>query len=91
MTWNYRIVCYKLSGHFGLHEVFYDDQGQPVGMTARAIGFSCDKEEGPQAIISSLQSALRDAGGKPVLAEGDIVQAAMPSTMPSEYDGEAGK
>ena len=50
MTWNYRIIRYKGSGHYGLHEVYYDDAGKPVSMTERAVGFTADAGDSPDDI-----------------------------------------
>lgn len=60
MTWNYRIVRY-LDGSLGLHEVFYDEEGRPKAVTADAISFVADPEEGPDGIVQSLRMALADA------------------------------
>lgn len=70
MTWGYRIVRYfdRRKG-FGVHEVFYDDQGKPTAMTAEACGFYCDEDEDPQVIVDSLRRAIHDAESKPVFDE----------------------
>ena len=41
MSWNYRIVEYRDGSGFGLHEVFYDDKGQPWSMTEQPASFAC--------------------------------------------------
>ena len=63
--WNYRI-CQHGDGHFSLNEVYYDDEGKETSMTARAIGFVADADEGPEGIVKSLEMALRDARERPV-------------------------
>lgn len=66
MSWNYRVVRYP-SGEFGLHEVYYGEDGEPEGWTSRPISFVCDEEEGVDGISKSLAQALRDALCHPVL------------------------
>lgn len=66
MTWNYRVIQYD-DGSFGLHEVFYDDNGKPNACTESAAGFVPCAEEGLEGIIKSLENALNDAGQYPVL------------------------
>lgn len=68
-AWNYRIIRYQKNVGFGLHEVFYDDAGQPWGMTSDPIHFCCDEEEGPEGVVSSLTAALKDASEFPILDE----------------------
>ena len=67
MTWNYRIVRYPKNRGFGLHEVYYDAEGKPWGMTKEPVRFSCDAEEGPSGIITSLLTARVDARRRPIL------------------------
>ncbi len=64
MTWNYRIVDH--GDWFGLHEAFYDEGGA-TSWTADPITFACDKDEGVEGIIGSLEMALADARKHPVL------------------------
>ena len=71
MTWNYRIIRHK-EGHFALHEVYYDDAGNPNGMTANPISFRSDSDEGSEGIAISLERALKDARERPVLGISDI-------------------
>ena len=68
-TWNYRIVRYRDNKGFGLHEVFYDDDGLPWTMTEDPVGFDCGVEEGPEGIRELLDAAMRDVGLHPVLDE----------------------
>jgi hypothetical protein len=67
MTWNYRIVRYKNDGGFGLHEVYYDDEGQPWGMTKNPASFVCDTSEGIAGITNALLTARVDAKKRPIL------------------------
>mgnify|MGYP001604275042 CR=1 FL=1 len=70
MTWNYRIVRYrKREDGFGLHEVFYDKDGKPWGMTADPVRFACDQHEGPAGIKNSLLTARVDSIKRPVFDE----------------------
>lgn len=69
MSWNYRIVRYRDSGAFGLHEVYYNKAGEPTAMTAQCCTFGCDDEDGPQGIVQSLARAMNDAVNRPVLEE----------------------
>lgn len=69
MTWNYRIVRYHDDKGFGLHEVYYDEAGQPKSMTASPVGFACGVEEGPDGIRGSLMTAHSDAMQRPVFDE----------------------
>ena len=67
MSWNYRIVRYRDGEGFGLHEVYYDDDGQPWSMTEEATRFVCHPDEGPEGIKESLAMAMVDARKRPVL------------------------
>jgi hypothetical protein len=69
MTWNYRIIKYRDSNGFGLHEVYYDEKGRPSAMTKNPVGFACELDEGSGTVISALCMALTDALLKPVLDE----------------------
>lgn len=71
MTWNYRVLRDK-SGNLALHEVYYNDAGQPDGYTQNPAGFYSDAEEGLQGLIGSLEMALRDARERPILDITDI-------------------
>lgn len=69
MSWNYRIVKYRDGSGYGLHEVYYDADGKPWGMTRRPCSFGCDLEEGPQGIVTSLLTARVDARKRAILDE----------------------
>lgn len=68
-TWNYRIVQYRDGGGYGLHEVYYDDDGLPWSMTKQPASFVCGMEEGPAGIAGALMMARTDARKRPVLVE----------------------
>lgn len=67
--WNYRIVEYQDGSGYGLHEVYYDDDGQPWAMTEGAARFVCDRDEGAEGIKESLLRARVDAIKRPVFKE----------------------
>lgn len=69
MSWNYRIVQYKDGSGYGLHEVYYDDEGQPWSMTKNPASFVCNPDEGPAGITGALMMARTDARKRPVLVE----------------------
>lgn len=58
MTWNYRMVRYPNGQGFGLHEVYYEDDGSPLGMTSDPCGFTADS---PGEMLTSLNQARDDA------------------------------
>lgn len=74
MDWTYRIVDH--GEHFALHEVCVDDAGAPRDWVRRAIDFACDRDLGPEGIITSLEQALSAARDMPLLVvkEGRLKQ-----------------
>ena len=69
MTWNYRIVQYVDGSGYGLHEVYYDENGQPWSMTSDPARFVSDPDEGPSGVKGSLLKARVDAIKRPVFVE----------------------
>lgn len=69
MSWNYRIVRYRNGTGFGLHEVYYNEEGKAWGMTKRPISFSIGKGEGAKSICESLRRAIACVETKPVFTE----------------------
>jgi hypothetical protein len=67
--WNHRIVKYKDGQGFGLHEVYYDDVGNEVGMTKWPVRFAVHTDEGAEGVITALELAMRDARTRPVFEE----------------------
>lgn len=67
MSWNYRVVRYPNNEGFGLHEVYYDKEGQPWGMTEEPARFVCSADEGPGGVKGSLLMARVDAIKRPTL------------------------
>ncbi|WP_414470867.1 hypothetical protein [Microvirga sp. M2] len=68
-SWKYRIVRYRDGSGYGLHEVFYDEGGNPTARTEEPIGFDACLREGPEEIARLLQQALEDAQAQSVLDE----------------------
>jgi hypothetical protein len=63
--WNYRLVR-KAAGDeafFAVHEVYYNDAGEPTGMTDDAVSFGGDT---PEEVATALELALRDVRERPV-------------------------
>lgn len=71
MTWNYRIVRYKERSGFGLHEIYYDDDGKECGMTAQAI--VSGKTRGK--VIDVLNTAMYDATYRPTWSAAQQLEA----------------
>ncbi len=65
-TWNYRVVSYRDGSGYGPHEVYYDDNALPWGMTQEPAKFCFDSE---QDVINALKKALRDAQKRPIFRE----------------------
>lgn len=80
MTWNYRIIRRRDSRHLALHEVYYDADGQPWGMTESPATFVCDEDEPPSEIADALGLAMEDAIRNSVLDE--------PETWPGRAPGD---
>lgn len=66
MTWNYRIVEYKNGTGFGLHEVHYNKDGEPISMTDNPAAFVGASRE---VVYDSLVRAKMDAMRRPVLQD----------------------
>ena len=67
-NWNYRIIEY-IDGGYGVHEVYYNEDGKPDGYTECAVTFG---GEGLEEVVASLQLALKDITEKEVLKEGEF-------------------
>lgn len=65
-NWNYRVLR-RDDGSLTLHEVFYDQDGNPTGCTKDPISFVAFDEEGTQGIIDALEMALADVKRFPVM------------------------
>lgn len=64
-AWNYRVVHHKDSSYewYSLHEVYYDKEGLPNGMTHEPVSFVGETKD---EVIAALKMALKDA------EEGDV-------------------
>ena len=73
MSWDYRIVKYKSGDGFGLHEIFYDDNGVSWGMSEEPVVFKCYDDEAPQTdIADALLTALVAVRQRPIFKEPDV-------------------
>lgn len=74
--WNYRLVRYRAHPEsLGLHEVFYNRNGEPCGMTKEPCSFASDwtSDDGSETprtdIVGALEKALKAARETPILDE----------------------
>jgi hypothetical protein len=67
LTWNYRIIRHvdPEGEWYGIHEVYYDDQGQPHSLTANPVPIDAETPE-------ELRRLLDEAFEKPVLNYDDF-------------------
>ena len=75
--WNYRVVHIfqpeALEQHwYAIHEVYYDDDGQPTMCTEDAVDVSSENLDGLRWVLVGLQEAL----DQPVLEMADFEQLA---------------
>lgn len=67
MTWNYRLV--KTAEGVSVFEVFYDELGQPIGLTAQpTLNFFCETVEDILAELEIIKAGFK----LPVLDESVI-------------------
>lgn len=68
--WNHRLIKreYDECVQFGIHEVFYNDDGSIYAYTEEPISVACDTEEDVKEILEWMQNCL----DKPVLVYGEI-------------------
>jgi len=62
MTWNYRVVKKTYTGDtlFGIHEVYYDDDGKPEMVTVDPVGIvGDDMNELRREYVYYLRALLR--------------------------------
>lgn len=76
MSWDYRVVKMvnddlELSDTFNIHEVYYDEDLNPCGMTEEPVGLPC--LDSVEDVRDSLQKML-EATDKPVLDWKQIVK-----------------
>ena len=60
MTWNYRVVKKKYNDYvsYGIHEVFYDDNGNIEGCTEEPIDVSADSLEELKEVYNMMAEAF---------------------------------
>ena len=60
MTWNHRVLAHERKGEltFGIHEVFYNDDGIPDMCTEDAVGVVGDNLAGISQTLRLMLSAL---------------------------------
>jgi len=70
MSWNHRVIRQVCDGEvfFGIHEVFYNDEGVPDMCTEDAVGVFGEDMEG---LIQTLEW-MRKALGQPILEMADF-------------------
>lgn len=70
MTWNYRIVALKTDEgmQYGMHEVYYDDNGVPIFYTENPVACIAEDLSGFFKEFDHMLVAL----SKPVLVEEDF-------------------
>jgi hypothetical protein len=66
VTWNHRLIRHP-DGYLALHEVYYDEAGEPNKYTADPAVFVVDEEEGANALFEAMKRALDSALHTPVL------------------------
>ena len=70
MTWNHRVIAREYKGElaFGIHEIFYEDDGVPMGCTESAVGVVGDNLAELSQTLKWMRKALR----KPILNYADF-------------------
>lgn len=70
MSWNYRVVKTIVCGEesYGIHEVYYDEQGEPRMFSADPCPVYSETLEGLEKEISRFEAAL----GRPILQESNF-------------------
>jgi len=66
MSWDYRVVRYANGSGYGLHEVYYDEEGIPVNMTKDPVGFYGETNN---ELLKTLLMAVRNVIETPILEE----------------------
>ena len=66
MGWNHRVLEHKHRDnvYYKIHEVYYDEEGNPNGYTANAVKMDSDSIEGLKWTLDMMQECL----SKPVLS-----------------------
>lgn len=71
MTWNYRVIRHPDGSH-AVHEVYYDENGRPKAATVRPVSLTIPDDAEFSELIWMLETALKDAKERPVLAAEEI-------------------
>jgi hypothetical protein len=60
MTWNYRLVKRTYRGEvlYGIHEVYYDDQGAPESITGDPVGVAEQSKSDIMTTLRHMERAL---------------------------------
>jgi hypothetical protein len=63
--WNFRIIQVGdgEKAYFGIHEVFYDDKGNPIACTEKAVDVGADSKKGIAWVLKKMALGAK----KPVL------------------------
>lgn len=72
--WNCRIICHDKDEYpwYGVHEVFYNNDGSIYGYTESAIDITGDTEK---EVKKYARMIMRDINKSPILIESEIVIA----------------
>ena len=87
MSWDYRIVKYKSGEGFGLHEIHYDDNGVPWGMSEEPAIFVSEfgddfpAEDSLAEIVDALVVAFVAVRRRPILEEPDAWAGVIPGDV----------
>jgi hypothetical protein len=70
MTWNYRVLAHQDGDgtYFQIHEVYYDEQGNPNGYTERGTTMGSETLESLRSELERMRECL----SKPVLSYSDF-------------------
>ena len=59
MTWNYRVV--SKDGQYGVHEVYYDEQGEPTSVSESSVVPVADSVAELRECLETLLAAFKEA------------------------------
>lgn len=61
-TWNYRIIAHEYDDEieYGIHEVYYDEKGEPQEWSTEPVPFVSDTVEGLQELWSKVRRGLQE-------------------------------
>lgn len=60
MSWNYRVFRYDEDPPaYGIHEVYYDDDGNVESITERAVGVTADSRNGVLLVLADMADSFR--------------------------------